>query len=332
MLIMLMLTNFNLPLNDEPKKKKYANKFYTNKCFNDKIKSVCGGNRIFSNLNEALSIQSKLKGAVVLVAFDVHKDGAKNWCFFNERKDLFNFINVNYCCPLYEQINPIEHKLYFDVDLEEDEDVFDTFDFENYKQQLEAELLTILNNNLIFVWLNSSSPKKHSYHLIVNGLCSNSQNKQIKNYLNKKLGNMFLDEVYSQTRCLRMWNCSKLGQNRPLKIIGKHKFNETLVNLYDENIELINPNIVLKEAEPVKLKVKYSNNEWVPVPDNKYLLDNFTPSKYQVNVYVRNVHGFSLACPICLSTKQLLSMYLRKIIRLLWDVLEQNNGMVIDIS
>jgi hypothetical protein len=300
--------NINLNNINNINKPKKINKNKTNKNIKtfqttQSIQDVCGGNKIFYKLDDALTILPKLKGTPVLVAFDVHEDGAKNWCFFNERIELLNFIKSNPCCSLYEQINPAQHKLYFDIDLEEGEVGFDTFVFKNYKLQLEKELNNILNNKLSFVWLNSSNHAKHSYHLVVPVSCSNSQNNQIKNYLNEKLGTYYLDDVYSEKRCFRFWGCSKLGQKRSLKIIGKHSFNDTLVNLYGENVKQINSKIELKD-ETKKVKSNVNSNDWIPVPENKYLNDNFEPSKYQKNVYVRIHRGSTLPCPICISKKQ----------------------------
>jgi hypothetical protein len=288
-----MLSDFNLPLNDifntKNKIKKYAD---------------CGF--ITNNLDDALNKLNLLKKhpgnkEIILTAFDVHKDGAKNWCFFQKCKVLYNFVCSNKNFPLYEQIEPNKHKLYFDVDLENDNTYFNSFCFNEYKEKIENELINILNNNLKFVWLKSCSFEKHSYHLIVNVSCNNYQNEQIMHYLNEKLGVKCLDNVYSKKRCFRLWNCSKFGQNRPLKIIGKHNFRETLINLYNETIDPINPNIVLKE-KLVSTKYNFNYNDWIPVPNNDYLKNNFVQSKYQVNVYVRK-NNDTLPCPICKSPK-----------------------------
>jgi hypothetical protein len=102
-----------------------------------------------------------------------------------------------------------------------------------------------------------------------------------------------------------MCNCSKLGQKRPLKIIGKHSFRETLVNIYseNENVEPINPNITLKE------ETKHTNDFFKRgiqnVPYNAYLFNNFVQNKYKPYVYNRINKDTSLPCPICISKKSL---------------------------
>jgi hypothetical protein len=244
---------------------------------------------------------------MVLVAFDVNIDGAKKYCLFESRQQLKKFIINNKNAPMYEHLNNDLHKLFFDIDIK-DKELIKTFNFNIYKQNLEHEINTVLNNkNLKFCWLNSSCSTKVSYHLIVNVSCSHYQNNQIKNYLNNRLGYSHLDFVYKDKQMFRMWNCSKFGQYRPLVIIGKHCFNDTLVNLYgDNNIEPINPKIKLEQKQEYQeYQHKLSQKDWITVPYNSYLLNNFIPSKYQINVYVRKNPNTSLPCPICLSKKQL---------------------------
>jgi hypothetical protein len=241
----------------------------------------------------------------VLISFDIKKQNekiVKNWFVADTQKELYNYIVQNPNVPLYEQINVEDHKLFFDVDINKGEKGFDNFSFIDYKKQIENELTNVLlNEKLNFVWLNSSSYEKHSYHLIVNGVsCNQSQNCQIKDYLNNKIGSLCLDDVYSKNRCFRMWGCSKFGENRPLKKIGKHSFRETLVNFYgNEKVEKISAKISLLEENPIN-QTNFCNPIG-NVPFNNFLMKNFVRSKYQKNVYVRKYKNISLPCPICKS-------------------------------
>jgi hypothetical protein len=268
----------------------------------DIINSIRVLSPIFDNLKNVQNYFNHFnyQNKRVLVAFDINKKGSKNWCIFETLKILFNYIKSNPAYPLYEQINPDYHKIFFDVDVKHPEDIIN-FNFNVYKQKIENELNTILNNKLRFVWLNStgitlSKKKKISYHLIIpNVSCSNYQNEQLMNYLNTKLGTKYLDYVYKDSQCFRMWNCSKFSENRPLKNLNKGTFNDTLINIYRENVEKINPKIQLKE-EPKSVKSNVYSKDWISVPNNEYLMANFEPSKYQINVYSRSHCGTSLAC------------------------------------
>jgi hypothetical protein len=276
------------------------------------IRDVVTENLIFNKLEDVKKYQLKLfnqnkhNPEMVLVSFDVNLKYSKNWCLFSTRQDLYNFIKQNKNYPLYEQINTEYHKLFFDIDINKGDKGFNEFNFYNYKEQIEKELHNVLlNDKLNFVWLDSSSDIKHSFHLIVkNIVCNIYQNQQIKDYLNKQLKSYFLDEVYSKKRCFRMWNCSKFGENRPLKPIGKTSFCSTLVNIYGkENVEKINTKIDLKKE---KVEQNFLNNtDWISIPNNEYLRNNFVQNKYKSSVYNRKHKNISLPCPICTSPKDL---------------------------
>jgi hypothetical protein len=313
-LFVLMLSCFNLPLNDayfdDAKKKQQC---VTKKNNKQIIAGSCLGGEKFFIFNKLEPALEKLKlfkqhpgnKNLCLVAFDIRNSFTKNYCFFETIQQLYKFIRNNKNFPLYEHIDEINHKLFFDVDIK-DKKLIKSFNFVKYKNELEQELKNILNNkNLKFCWLNSSCPEKISYHLIVpNVSCSNHQNQQIKNYLNNKLNCYYLDNVYKTNQLFRMWNCSKFGQNRPLRIIdNQFNFKDTLINIYSNNIEKINPKIIL-ENEPIKFNSNTAK-EWIQIPNNEYLINNFQPSKYQTNVYVRSCCSSSLACPICISYKSL---------------------------
>jgi hypothetical protein len=163
----------------------------------------------------------------------------------------------------------------------------------------------LLNKNFSFVWLDSSNEIKKSYHLIVkNIVCNINENEQIKNHLNNKLNSSFLDNVYTKNRCFRMWNCSKFGENRPLKLINsKHFFNDTLVNIYpNEKVGLMCANIELeKQKQPNQ---SFFRNV-VNVPFNAYLYNNFKQNKKNPSTFNRKNKNTSLPCPICISEKEL---------------------------
>jgi hypothetical protein len=117
--------------------------------------------------------------------------------------NLNNAQEKNYMNKLFQLVI----NFIFDLDLEKGEDCFETFNFIKYKKEIEKILINILDNKLKFVWLNSSTNTKYSYHLILNVGCNNNQNKQIKNYLNETMGTDYLDDVYTSNRCLRMGGC-----------------------------------------------------------------------------------------------------------------------------
>jgi hypothetical protein len=264
---------------------------------------------VFTNLKEAKKYFNYFNkdASNVLVAFDVKINNkiVKNWFVSDTIKELYKFILQNPNAPLYEQINTNKHKLFFDVDINKGDKEFDTFNFPQYKQQIEKELRNALFNKLNFVWLNSSSEIKHSYHLIVSNIsCNIKQNQQIKNYLNKQLKSHFLDNVYGTNQCLRLWGCSKYGQNRPLRLISpKCSFCDTLVNIYpNDQVVLINAKIPFEEE--LSNQTQFSNIIAANVPNNAYLMDNFKQSK-KSNVYNRKFKNMSLPCPICISPKDL---------------------------
>jgi hypothetical protein len=247
----------------------------------------------------------------VLVAFDVSKHDkiVKNWFIVDTLKELYNFILQNPNCPLYEQINTDKHKLFFDVDVKKGDNKFNNFNFPEYKSKIENELNNILNNkNLNFVWLNSTCSYIHSYHLIVNNVfCNIKENLQIKDYLNKQLKSSFLDNVYKSQQCFRLWNCSKFGEKRPLKLMTPNCcFNDTLVNIYSsDKVEKISTKIPLCIDCNTQ---KQTNESYIidsNVPFNNYLMKNFKQSKYKNNVYVRKCPNISLPCPICISPKDI---------------------------
>jgi hypothetical protein len=240
----------------------------------------------------------------VIVSFDVNEDGAKNWFVADNRKDLYNFIKQNKNCPLYEQININKHKLYFDVDINKDDKGFKTFNFQDYKNKIEKELKNILyNKQFNFVWLNSSSQIKHSYHLIVSNLyCTNYQNNKIKDYLNEKFSSNYLDDIYTKNRCFRMWGCSKLGEIRSLKTMSKNTFCDTLVNVYsNDKVEMIFPSFFKLDEEltNIKSQSRTSFNNIVDIPENEYLENNFI--EYKGNIYKRIAR---CRCPICPSRRK----------------------------
>jgi hypothetical protein len=245
----------------------------------------------------------------VFVSYDVKKNDkiVKNWFVADTRIELYNFIRNNPNVPFYEQINVDKHKLFFDIDVKKGDNNFYSFNFIEYKECLEKELANVLNNKLNFVWLNSSSSEKHSYHLIVNNVsCNINENQQIKDYLNKQLKTFYLDNVYKSNQCLRLLGCSKYGQKRPLKLISKKcSFDDTLVNIYyGDKVENISAKIPLQEQ--VLYQTKFSNNIGaVNVPHNAYLMNNFVYNKYKSNVYSRKYPNTSLPCPICISPREL---------------------------
>jgi hypothetical protein len=275
------------------------------------IKEVVVGNHIFNKLENAKKYQLQLFNQyglqlvsdMIFVSFDVNEKYSKNWCFFLTRKDLYNYINKYRNCPLYEQINVAKHKLFFDIDINKGDEGFDTFNFNKYKECLEKELKNILNNKLDFIWLDSSSSIKHSYHLIVKNIaCTIYQNEQIYKELNKRLRTNYLDYVYKSAQCLRLWGCSKYGQERPLKILNKGiSFRDTLVNIYNGDIvEDICSNIHL-EKDKVSNQIKSSYVvDNVSIPSNKYLNDNFIKSNQESVFYRENV----CRCPICPSRRK----------------------------
>ena len=212
----------------------------------------------------------------------------------DDRKNILNY-NKN----IYEVLMNNNHKLFFDIELEEKKDIeiYNKYinnlslfyedlkdminDFINYINKNYNNFNKLLNvDNIIYLKSNNEElNKKISYHIIFNEI-SYSSHEYIKYIIQKYKKNndniitKYIDDcVYRKHGLFRCINQSKINKNNELKLYNnEYNINDTLINIKDKLLLHIEDKDFIKSKD-IKIKIKNDNNNDNDNKDDKLYIE-----------------------------------------------------------